>query len=1142
MTLANIYAPNQDTPSFFDTVGQNLMDFNSPLAIVGDFNLVLDPSQDRLISTTNNKHALEHLKSLMDDLKIEDTWRVRNEHVREYSWSRGSTQASRIDMILLQKGLDNLCENILYTNSILSDHRIVFASIKDNTSERGKGYWKLNVSVLQYKQTCDRVKAKLRWDIHATSNMEPVDRWIYIKKKAKKYLQHESRVASETTATVISNLCEFVNNAEANLPLKEKDMELYLKSKEDLNQLSLEKARRLIFRSKVRWAEEGEKNTKYFFALERAKSNAKTCLSLVKDDGTELDDFDSILKEQYLFYKDLYTADRNISFQLENNTRTKLTDEQYKNLNIGVSYGEVAAAVKSMQNNKSPGPDGLPIEFYKIFWDLIGDILYTAYEECCRRGSMFEEAMDGVLNLIPKQNKDTRYLKNLRPITLLNCDYKIIEKVIANRIKGVLPDLIDHDQTGFMCKRRIAVNIRRVLDIMNLCDKQNISGIVMDLDYMKAFDRVEFTCIKGSLKYFNFPDTIIKWVEMLYSGFTIRVQNNGHFSERINIERSVHQGGCASAFLYILAAETLAIELRKQPDIQSPTVNGVPHTLSQYADDIDLFSIFSQASLNAIIKTLDSFHQHSGFKINYDKTSIYRIGSAKNSLARLYTEKPIAWTNDSLLILGVHVTDAENLLDINYNPVLQKSAQILQKWRSRGLSLFGKILVVNSLIASLFVHKMTTLPNLPLSIKKELNNMIQVFLWDGRKPKVALETLRRPKNRGGANLVDIEAKEKSLKISWIKILKDNPKYADLAYSLFAPQLQENIFRCNIASKDCAIVFGKNPCFWADVMTAWSEINFDARAKARQIIWLNSLIRVKGEPILYQTAYENGLLWVDQLCTDGHFISAHQAYQRFNLTVMEYNSIIAAIPKWLKDKVKSVSPYVPALYDQLVQKEHLTQHVYREIIEGNCVIEMRLSEKWCRAGLNVTQSEMQRAFKNIYTVTNLPKLRSFQYRTLHAAIVVNSHLFRWDLREDNLCTFCREQKETVIHLFCECSVVVNVIKNFVSRVILAIYEKAAPSVEWSSKNIILNQIVQQPNHLVNYACLFAKQYVYKTRCVGKNLSVADLYHSFMSTKNTEKYIAIKNSHVKKFNRKWNCDFAGGEEDILSIEDYVQMHFS
>ena len=226
------------------------------------------------------------------------------------------------------------------------------------------------------------------------------------------------------------------------------------------------------------------------------------------------------------------------------------------------------------------------------------------------------ETNTGVLNLIPKPGKDSRRLKNLRPITLLNCDYKIIEKTIARRMDPILQYLIHPDQTGFMPNRKIATNIRKVIDLMEYCDKYEIEAVILDLDFAKCFDKISSDCVYGALQYFQFPELIINWIRILYRDFRMKIQNSGHFSELISVEKSVHQGGCVSVQLFLLCAELIAIELRQCEKIEGIPVQDIIMCLNQYADDMDIASLFKQKSIDGIMEKLQWFYYNSGFQLN----------------------------------------------------------------------------------------------------------------------------------------------------------------------------------------------------------------------------------------------------------------------------------------------------------------------------------------------------------------------------------------------------------------------------------------------------------------------------------------------------------------------------------------------
>ena len=134
---------------------------------------------------------------------------------------------------------------------------------------------------------------------------------------------------------------------------------------------------------------------------------------------------------------------------------------------------ELAEAVKGLKHGKAPGCDGLPSEFYQMFFSKINEVLLSTMNEAYREGQLYPSALRGIISLIPKKGKDCRQIKNMRPITLLNTDYKLIEKILANRLKPALKVLIDMDQKGFMTDRRISCNIRRVLDLVNFTNEED---------------------------------------------------------------------------------------------------------------------------------------------------------------------------------------------------------------------------------------------------------------------------------------------------------------------------------------------------------------------------------------------------------------------------------------------------------------------------------------------------------------------------------------------------------------------------------------------------------------------------------------------------------------------------------------------
>ena len=372
---------------------------------------------------------------------------------------------------------------------------------------------------------------------------------------------------------VISELTEIVNYYESSLPLDFEQSELLDKTKKDLEEKCMETTKGVMFRSKAKWYEEGERNTKYFFALEKARYNS--CYKLLSEDRVEIEDQVDILRRQKEFYEELYDVDQDVNFTIQNTFGIKVSEEVKHQQELQITIGELELAIKAMNNNKTPGEDGLPVDFYKVFWNKIKEVFYEMVCEVYQEGLLQPSARKGILNLIPKANKDTRIIKNLRPITLLNTDYKIIEKAIANKMSLALDQIIHKDQRGFMKDRRISVNIRKMLDIINEAKKEDLEAVDLSLDFVKCFEKCSFSILHGSLEFFGFGEVVKKWTQILYRDFTVKIQNNGHFSEEIKIRKGVHQGGCCSSVYFLVIAEILDLALRHNNQIEGIMIKDI---------------------------------------------------------------------------------------------------------------------------------------------------------------------------------------------------------------------------------------------------------------------------------------------------------------------------------------------------------------------------------------------------------------------------------------------------------------------------------------------------------------------------------------------------------------------------------------
>ena len=228
------------------------------------------------------------------------------------------------------------------------------------------------------------------------------------------------------------------------------------------------------------------------------------------------------------------------------------------------------------------------------------------------------------------------------------------------------------------------------------------------------------------------------------------------------------------------------------------------------------------------------------------------------------------WTNDEINVLGIKVAnDNDKVVSDNYEPLLAKVKSVLLQWQNRGLSLLGKVNVVNTLVGSLFVYKMQVLLSPSTSFIRQVEEVVVKFLWNGAWPKIPLKQLQLAKTQGGLNLVNLEWKDISLKSCWPAMLAADSTLSSLSYELLVPELKERIWDCNLNETDVDFWIA-NP-FWNNVLKAWSKINYQPVVKGdigKQCLWLNSLIRSNNKPLWWKEGFKLGLITISDLYSEG----------------------------------------------------------------------------------------------------------------------------------------------------------------------------------------------------------------------------------------------------------------------------------
>ena len=216
-----------------------------------------------------------------------------------------------------------------------------------------------------------------------------------------------------------------------------------------------------------------------------------------------------------------------------------LSSEQRDSCEGPLSLTELFNALKSLNLNRSPGLDGLTVEFYLHFWDVLALLLLRPANECFLRGSLLESMERSVTRLIFKKHGDRKCLNNWRPFSLLKVDYKIFSKVITSRQSKVLSFTIHPDQTCSIPGCSIFSNVTLLRDTLDYIECTNETAILVSLDQEKAFDRVNRSFLLDFLVIEGFGLDFCRWIATLCNGAYMRIILNNWLTERISLERGV---------------------------------------------------------------------------------------------------------------------------------------------------------------------------------------------------------------------------------------------------------------------------------------------------------------------------------------------------------------------------------------------------------------------------------------------------------------------------------------------------------------------------------------------------------------------------------------------------------------------------
>ena len=588
--VVSLYAPNANPQrdEFFAYVS-SMVDPSLPTVLCGDFNAVFDWNVDRVGSTPfyPSLDSSVTLRALFQDCCVSDAWRLCHPSSTSFSWRKpDGSSSSRIDFIGVP--LD--------------------VSIPDYI-QRGPGRWLLNVSLLSDEAFLDIIRSFwASWQLQKSSFPSLQTWWDAGKCKIKGLavaFSSKKKNASLVARTLLSNLASHLKQRlDCGLVASQ---DAYVSTLTSLAELDLADAKAAKVRSRVRWAEDGEVSTAYFVRLEK-KRGAESWFSSIKDDqGSVVADLDGIIAVWLSFYSQLFSAcptDPVIQSDMLDRLSLSVPCSDVPLCEGLFSSEEVLIALQGMARGRSPGSDGLSVEFFVEFWDVLGADLVDVFNSSYRDDFLPSSSCKGLITLLFKKS-DRPDRKNWRPITLLNVDYKLCARTLAGRLLKVIHHVVHGDQTCGIPGRFIGENVSFLRDVVDITSELNLPAAILSLDQEKAFDRVDWGFLFLTLEKMVFGQSFIRWVRLLYTRARCSILINGYSSPVFYPSRGVRQGCPLSALLYVLTMEVLATNLRAHPDLvglQLPYSSSPIPVVSLYADDTSAI-VTSDSGIKAVFDT-----------------------------------------------------------------------------------------------------------------------------------------------------------------------------------------------------------------------------------------------------------------------------------------------------------------------------------------------------------------------------------------------------------------------------------------------------------------------------------------------------------------------------------------------------------
>lgn len=771
VTLVNLYAPSGSSRSversdfFKNDIIYLLRKDPRDLIIGGDFNSVLN-RKDQM----PNFNFSKELKKLVSDLKLHDAWELKYPTLVKFTYIT-HTSSSRIDRIYVSDSLITNVSTVETIPAIFSDHSAVIACINltPQPCRRFRSQWNLNTSLLQDSDLEDALTDAWHLCLRSIANFPSVMEWWVRRAKPKlrkvliSFSIERKKQVKDTMEFYYSVLRDLYNQEDA-VTARLKDIK---KIKAKLISLKRQELEGLKIKSKVKSVSD-EESAALYHLMKHARNRRKTFMEEIKcEDGRIITMQKDIVNEIHRYFEDMYTAghtNEDDCGELFSNFTSAITLDDNDTIVSELSKDDVLEIVRNSPTKKSAGPDGLPIEFYRRYWNLIGDKITVIVNEVLQGKTVPAEFKECNIVLIPKK-RGCKQISNFRPISLLNSDYKIVTRALHKSIIPLTAKIIGRYQTCAH-KRSIFQTAAQYRDIIAVTCTSNIKCGLLFIDFHKAFDVVDHGYLLETMRRMGFSQSNLDVIKNVAFGLTAKISVNNQLTKPIQIRRGIPQGSPLSMILFVMSLEPFL--QRVQTALTGLTISGQKTVVGAYADDVGLV-IREAGDITKLHTELKRYCSVSGAEINTAKSKFLNIKGFEDihiEWAKLTTEHKT---------LGIKLTASIlQMIAVNWRDVSVKVKGSLFDNMFRNIDQFQRVRYLNVYVLSKAFYTAQILP-VPKLVAKNIMAALTNFLWKGEIFRVGVKAVTLDPRNGGMGLTDISNKATALFIKrTTAIIEEHP--------------------------------------------------------------------------------------------------------------------------------------------------------------------------------------------------------------------------------------------------------------------------------------------------------------------------------------------------------------------------------